>query len=65
MKQAIPLSHLRAACATGHNRLCFNPRADPRMPRITAFSAAGTSPHQSGMPPASVPRAAAIPLSPG
>jgi hypothetical protein len=42
-------SHLRAACANGPDRLPFTPRIEVIRSRITAFSAAGTITHQTGL----------------
>lgn len=49
MKHAMLRSHLRAASATGPERLHFKPRIELSISRMTAFSAAGTSSHQSGL----------------
>jgi hypothetical protein len=51
MKQTMPLSHFLAASASCGDGFCFNPRTTPIKSRITAFSAAGTALHHSGVPP--------------
>ena len=49
MKHPILRSHLRAAIATGPDRLFFKPRIELITSRMTAFSAAGTASHQAGI----------------